>query len=51
MHCKRIRDDAQRWTPLEQYIERHSDASFTHSLCGDCLTRHYPEVAHDHPFR
>lgn len=47
MHCKRIRDDTQRWTPLEQYIERHSDASFTHSLCCECLARHYPEVARD----
>jgi CheY-like chemotaxis protein len=43
MHCKKIRDDEATWHPLETYIERRSEAAFTHSLCPGCLSRHYPE--------
>ena len=43
MHCKRIRDEAATWQPLEQYIERKSGALFTHSLCEVCLEKHFPE--------
>jgi K+-sensing histidine kinase KdpD len=35
--CKKIRDLENRWEPLEKYISEHSEASFTHSLCPDCL--------------
>jgi len=42
MHCKKIRDDDSTWHQLEVYIERHSSAAFTHSLCTECLTLHYP---------
>lgn len=47
MHCHRIRDDDQIWHRLEEYIQEHSEAVFTHALCRDCLTKHYPEVAQD----
>ena len=43
MHCKKIRDDGDSWHRLETYIERHSEAMFTHSLCQDCISEHYPE--------
>ena len=43
MHCKKIRDDADTWHRLESYIENHSAAAFTHSLCEDCLEEHYPD--------
>jgi len=43
MHCKKIRDDAYTWHRLETYIEEHSGANFTHSLCSDCLAEHYPQ--------
>jgi DNA-binding response OmpR family regulator len=43
MHCKRIRDDANTWHRLESYIEEHSNALFTHSLCRKCLETHYPD--------
>jgi sigma-B regulation protein RsbU (phosphoserine phosphatase) len=42
MYCKKIRDDESIWHQLESYIETHSDAAFTHSLCLDCMTTHYP---------
>ncbi|MFH1811095.1 MAG: response regulator [Pseudomonadota bacterium] len=43
MHCKRIRDDGQTWHRLEEYIQEHSDAAFSHALCEECLAKHYPE--------
>jgi DNA-binding response OmpR family regulator len=45
MYCKKIRDDEYTWHQLEAYIERHSDAAFTHSLCADCMKQHYPGLA------
>lgn len=41
MCCKRIRDDRQRWQPLEVYITEHSEAAFTHGLCPDCARDRY----------
>ncbi len=41
--CKNIRNDEGYWTQLEIYVEEHSDAQFTHSVCPDCLERIYPE--------
>jgi len=43
MHCHRIRDDAEIWQRLETYIEKHSSAAFSHSLCPECLEKYYPE--------
>ena len=39
--CKKIRDDKGYWNLLESYIERHSEASFSHSLCPDCSESMY----------
>ncbi|MEM8930236.1 MAG: two-component regulator propeller domain-containing protein [Acidobacteriota bacterium] len=36
--CKKIRDEDGAWELLESYIDRHSEARFTHSLCPDCVT-------------
>ena len=43
MHCKKIKDDAGAWQPLEQYISARSDAQFSHGLCTECLESRYPE--------
>jgi DNA-binding response OmpR family regulator len=42
MFCKKIRDDSDTWHRLETYIERNSEALFSHSLCEDCRREHYP---------
>jgi PAS domain S-box-containing protein len=34
--CKKIRDDKGYWNKLESYIEEHSEAEFTHSMCPAC---------------
>ena len=35
-HCKRIRADDGRWSQLEVYVRRHSEADFSHGICPDC---------------
>lgn len=41
--CKKIRDDTGYWNQLEIYIEKHSEADFTHGICPDCARKLYPE--------
>lgn len=43
MHCHKIQREEESWQGLEEYIEAHSDAMFSHSLCPECLEKHYPE--------
>lgn len=43
--CKKIRDDKGYWTHLETYLTKHSDASFSHGLCLDCVRKLYPDLA------
>lgn len=45
-YCKRIRDESNDWSSVEQYVSDHSAASFTHSICPDCYTNHaLPQIA------
>lgn len=39
--CKKIRDDKGYWNLLESYIEKHSGASFSHSICPECSKELY----------
>ena len=39
--CKKIRDDKGYWNDLEAYIEKHSDALFTHGMCPECSEKLY----------
>lgn len=43
--CKRIRDKEGSWKQMEKYIEEHSEAGFTHSLCDECAKKLYPDFA------
>ena len=43
--CKKIRNDSGYWQQVEQYVEEHSRAEFTHSICPDCLREMYPHLA------
>lgn len=47
--CKAIRDDRGNWIRLERYISGHSEATFTHGLCPDCLKKYYSDVLPDTP--
>jgi DNA-binding response OmpR family regulator len=45
MHCHKIRNDQQSWERLERYISEHAEVQFSHSICPECLLKHYPDVA------
>jgi len=46
--CKKIRDDKGYWAQIETYIQKHSDAKFSHGICPDCFERLYPELVDEH---
>lgn len=45
--CKKIRDKQGNWHTLETYINKHSEAKFTHGICPDCLKKLYPDLSSD----
>jgi PAS domain S-box-containing protein len=42
--CKKIRDDQGYWDQIESYLQKHTDADFTHSICPECKDKLYPEL-------
>jgi DNA-binding response OmpR family regulator len=42
-NCKRIRDDKGYWSQVELYVQEHSEATFSHGVCPDCLKTLYPD--------
>jgi len=40
-NCYKIRNDKGYWDQIEHYIEVHSDAQFSHSLCPSCMDELY----------
>ncbi|GEM_PF-2362388 len=43
-YCKKIRNDNGEWERLEAYIRERSTAQFSHSICPECMQKHYPEL-------
>lgn len=44
-YCKKIRNDQNYWEEVEEYIFKHSNADFSHSICPDCYDKHVkPEL-------
>ena len=39
--CKKIRDDEGYWNDVETFIDSHSEAELSHSLCPGCAREHY----------
>ncbi|MCP3873603.1 MAG: hypothetical protein GY699_10675 [Desulfobacteraceae bacterium] len=39
--CKKIRDDQGYWNRIEFFIEKHSDAHFSHGICQECQEKLY----------
>jgi hypothetical protein len=42
--CKKIRNDKGYWDQVEIYVGQHSDAEFSHSICPECVDKHYPKL-------
>jgi len=47
--CKKIRNDKGFWEQVDVYISHHSDADISHSVCPDCLKKHYPNAYEAYP--
>jgi hypothetical protein len=45
--CKRIRDDDDKWWPLDAYLRAHTDSDITHSICPDCKDVFYPSLGNE----
>ena len=43
--CKKVRNDKGYWQKVETYVQEHSDASFTHGICPECLNKVDPATA------
>jgi PAS domain S-box-containing protein len=42
--CKKVRDDRGYWKKVEEYVEEHSEAMFTHGICPECFKKNDPEL-------
>ena len=42
-YCHKIRNDGEIWQQIEGYIEDHSEAEFSHSICPECLEKYHSE--------
>lgn len=42
-YCKKIRDDKGYWNQLEAYLQKHTEAQFSHGICPDCERKLYFE--------
>jgi tetratricopeptide (TPR) repeat protein len=37
--CKRVRNDDGYWDQIEMYVDKHSEAEFSHSMCPECFEK------------
>lgn len=37
--CHKIRAKGGEWSPLEDYIKKHSEVEFTHDYCPECIQK------------
>jgi hypothetical protein len=42
-YCKKIRNDQGNWEEVDAYIDKHSNAGVSHSICPECSKEHYPD--------
>ena len=42
--CKKIRDVEGKWSEMESYISKYSEAEFSHSFCPDCGKIYYDDI-------
>jgi hypothetical protein len=43
-YCKKIRDDNGYWNQLEAYLQKHTEAEFSHGICPDCEKKIYADL-------
>jgi len=43
--CNKIRDDKNEWLTMVDYMNSHTEAELSHTLCPTCIVELYPEFA------
>ncbi|WP_163337785.1 response regulator [Desulfopila sp. IMCC35008] len=38
-YCKKIRDDEGFWNRVEEYFRKHTNTSFSHGICEECIEK------------
>lgn len=41
-YCRKIHNEEGDWQQIEAYVRDHSQAEFSHGICPDCVTEHFP---------
>ncbi|MDB4887508.1 MAG: domain S-box protein, partial [Gemmatimonadetes bacterium] len=36
-YCRRVRDDADYWHSVEDYVSAHTNTRFSHGICAGCM--------------
>lgn len=42
--CSKVRDEDDKWSPIDSYIHERTEAQVSHSICPDCAQEHYPDL-------
>jgi len=45
--CHKVRNDANYWQAVDDYLLKYTGLHFSHGLCPDCLRQLYPDQAED----
>ena len=45
MYCRKIKDDFNIWSQLEQYVTEHSEAQFSYGICPGCKEEKFPQFS------
>jgi hypothetical protein len=48
-YCKRIRQEQGAWQQIEGFIQEHSQALFSHTICPECTEKEFGEFRRTHP--
>lgn len=48
-HCKKVRTDEGYWQQVESYVQRHSDARFSHGICPECVPGFLADTGEEPP--
>ena len=48
-YCNKIRDDEGFWSRVETYVEKYTEAAFSHGICPDCAREHFPDMVDEPP--
>ena len=43
-YCKKIRDDQNFWTQVEDYLCEYANVKLTHGICPDCLVKAFADI-------